>query len=348
MTEDATPAPLTPAPGAGLLRATLGATFVPFLARYPRLHVRTLLEAAAIDPRDLGNPEAWLGVRNCASLLENAAETSNDPAFALSYAERIPWRDLGALAYLVINSPTIGSALANACRYFAVQTTGAVMHLEVDGRDARLLYGIHDPAIAIHEQNTLATFALLIRMCRDGTGDPSWSPREVQFRHRRPARTATQAAFFRCPMTYGRPHDALVLSPDDLRLPLARANAGLLPALVRSANASLPREAFDDRLRGVLALSLRGGEIDLERVASRLGIGVRTLQRRLQTRGKSFQGLVDETRLAQSRRYLADASMPLTEIAFALGYSELSAFSRAFRRWTGQTAIEVRRRAITS
>lgn len=342
MTDHATP--LIPVPAPGLMRATMGGTMVRFAERYPRLDIGALLEAAEIDRRALGRPDAWLGVRNCAALLENAAASANDPGFALAYAEQMPWHDLGALAAVVTNSPTVGAALRNACRYFGVQTTGAVMHLEVEGHDARLTYGIHDPAIAIHEQNTLATFGLLFRMCRAGTGDPGWAPREVQLRHSRPARLAPQAAFFRCPMMFGQPYDALVLDPAELRRPLVRANTRLLPEIMRSANALLPHQPFDDRLRGVLAMSLRGGEIDLAGAASRMGISVRTLQRQLQARGQSFQALVDDTRLALARRYLEDTSLPLTEIAFALGYSELSAFSRAFRRWAGHTAIEARRR----
>ena len=121
---------------------------------------------------------------------------------------------------------------------------------------------------------------------------------------------------------------------------------------MQSANSALPanlnEESFDHHVRRVVASSLRSGDINIEHIAMRLGTSARTIQRRLQERGRSFKDLVAETRLALSRRYLANSSLSLTETAFLLGYSELSAFSRAFRRWTGVSALEFRRRTAAN
>ncbi|HEY6177072.1 MAG TPA: AraC family transcriptional regulator ligand-binding domain-containing protein [Kofleriaceae bacterium] len=137
-------------------RATIARSRAPFLARYPGLSVRKLLDDAEISPDLLRNPNAWLSVRRVAELLESAAVAANDSAFAMAFAAQAPWCDLGMLAYLVFNSPTLGTAYANACRHSALQTTGASMDLAVEGSDAEVNYRMHDLAIARHPQNTVA------------------------------------------------------------------------------------------------------------------------------------------------------------------------------------------------
>lgn len=92
--------------------------------------------------------------------------------------------------------------------------------------------------------------------------------------------------------------------------------------------------------------ALGSGELTIDAVAAQHGISPRSLQRRLREHGLSFKELVAETRLALSRRYLEDTSISLTEAAFLLGYADLSAFSRAFRRWTGQSALAFRRAMV--
>ena len=270
----------------------------------------------------------------------------------MSYAAQVPWRDVGIPAYIALNSPTIGSAIANACRYFSLASTGASAQFEVDGRDATVNYGIHDPSVSLHSQNTQWIFTLYTRMCREGSGNPGWAPREIQFKHSRPSNISAQQAFFRCPLVFDQPYDTMVIAPEDLRIPFAQADSALLPILVQSANAALPANVhdhgFDYQVRRIVAASLRSGEVTIERIATRLGTSARTIQRRLQDRGQSFKDLVAETRLALSRRYLENSSMSLTDTAFLLGYSDLSAFSRAFRRWTGVSALEFRRRAAAN
>ena len=112
----------------------------------------------------------------------------------------------------------------------------------------------------------------------------------------------------------------------------------------RRSSARLPF-SFDvaDQVARVVLSSLSSGNVTIEHVATVLESSPRTIQRRLYERGLSFNDVVANTRLDLARRYLSDTSLTLTDVAFLLGYSDLSAFSRAFRRWTGQTAITFRR-----
>jgi AraC-like DNA-binding protein len=141
------------------------------------------------------------------------------------------------------------------------------------------------------------------------------------------------------------------MEPSDLARPFVSADAGLLPVLVEHATNCLTQLArtgsLTDQTRAAVLASISAGDPSIDAVAARLGTTPRSLQRRLHDSDLSFKSLVDQTRLALSERYLADASLSLTETAFLLGYADLSAFSRAFRRWTGKTAIEFRRAALS-
>jgi AraC-like DNA-binding protein len=108
--------------------------------------------------------------------------------------------------------------------------------------------------------------------------------------------------------------------------------------------AELVHRSADNVLRIAVNSSLRGGIPKMDEVARKLHMSARTLQRRLQDDGLSFQDLVAEVRRDLSARYLEEADMSLAEVAFLIGFSEVSTFHRAFKQWTGLTPAEYRRR----
>lgn len=335
-----------PAPRAGVLRAAMARTLDGFLAQYAELPRQRMLAAAGVEPGVIADPNGWLSVSTIARLLDAAAAGARDPALALRFALQMPWRDLGVIYDVVIHSPTVGAAFANASRYFATVSTGASIWLDVDGGSAELHYGIHDPGLELHAQNSEMVFAMVTRVVREASGDPTWAPREIQFRHPRPASVSAQATYFRCPLRFGRPHDVLVVRTPALRTPLLAGDDAHLRHLIDEANRVLPddREVLADRVRRIVLASLRNGELAIDDVSERLGTSTRTLQRWLREQGRSFHEVVAEVRSVTARRYVGDPTITLTEAAARLGYSELSAFSRAFRRWTGESALEYRRR----
>jgi AraC-like DNA-binding protein len=149
-----------------------------------------------------------------------------------------------------------------------------------------------------------------------------------------------------CPLRFNEGETRLVLSRAALERPVVAPNQGLFAYLERHAEALQARvrasASIASRVRELLTLCLREGEPDQGAVARQLAVSERTLQRRLQDEGVTFAGLLDEVRADLSRMYLGDPQLAVFEIAFLLGYSEPSAFNRAFRRWTGQTPSEFR------
>ena len=138
----------------------------------------------------------------------------------------------------------------------------------------------------------------------------------------------------------------MVFRDEDLALPLARADAQLGELLRGLAEDALKKrtvaESPLDNVRRILAEELQRGVPSLDVVASRLATSERTLRRRLEGEGTTFRALLDETRAELARVYVADARMPLAEVAFMLGFSEPSAFHRAFKRWTKTTPAAFR------
>jgi AraC-like DNA-binding protein len=317
-----------------------------YLGEYRGVSVDRLLRDAGISGEPDGDPDARMHGRRFVELLERAAAETGDPAFALRFVSQMPWQDLGVLGHVVLHSPTIGTAMTHACRYLAVQQTVGRGVIEAGRRDVRIVYTVTAAEISVHAQHSESVLAMCVRICREGTGDPSWAPRAVMLRHRAHASVDAHRRFFGAPLRFGARHDALVLAPADMRRPFRTADAGLLPTLLRHADELLARRRGEDVIADVrreVIESLGQCEPSIESIAAALGVAPRSLQRRLQAHGRSFKDVVAEARLALARRYLGDPALSLTDAAFLLGYSDLSAFSRAFRRWTGTSPQMARR-----
>jgi AraC-like DNA-binding protein len=332
----------------GLMRAGMVRRLVAMLDRHGRGAVDGLLATTGLRRGELDDPDTLVNLRRCVELVEAAAAL--DPDIGLRYAGEMSWKDLGALGYVLLHSPTLGAAFGNLRRYITINQSRGGIELEVGARVSRVLRPT-DPAFGDGLQVALLSLGLYTRLARDGLGEPGWTPRAVELRHPRPRAVASYQRFFGAPLSFGHGRDALVLATAELRRPFRTADADLLPILLRHADESLARmPAAGDLAAAVRRLvidALTAGDATIERVADGLGLSARSLQRRLQETGVSYQALVDATRLDLARRYVADPALSLTETAFLLGYADLSAFSRAFRRWTGKSPQHFRRRDVS-
>jgi AraC-like DNA-binding protein len=334
----------------GLARAGAWRTLRSWLTQLVGDEAATILERAGID-RDLP-PDGLVAFEAGAALLEEAARVSRRDDVGVLFAIQLPWADLGVLGYVLLNAPTVGAAITHLKRYFAIQQTAAVFSLEVDGTTAHLRYALRQPPHDPPRQHTLTILAMLVRLVREGTRDPAWAPAEVTVPHGPPTRTTDALAFFHAPIRNGAEVASLEFPAEVLRREMVGADAGLFPILVRHAEeclAKLPALADDTlgEVRRLVASMLGNTTITIEDVAARMTTSVRTVQRQLHEHGQSFKHLVDDVRATMAQRHLADPQVTMTEAAFLLGYSDLSSFSRAFRRWTGQSAQEYRRAHAT-
>lgn len=296
-------------------------------------------------PLNLQDGEARCTEAMAAQLFEKAAVLLDDPTLGLHAGERIRPGHYGVLGYVLMNCATLGEALDYLLRYQA---------LIIDLRGGFSIFAEEDSVVVScppdedWPMRQLAEFNLSasISFMRWVTGYQG-SPRRIDFNYPAPAGLQVYQQFFGCDLRFDRPCYQLALPLSWLRMPLIRPDMTMRAAMLRLAEQqllALPRG--DDLLagaRGVIARRLSEGQVDLSWVADRLSIGTRTLQRALQTNGSSFSGLVDDVRQELAKRYLADSTLTAVDAAFLLGFSEQSAFQRAFKRWTGLTPGEYRR-----
>jgi AraC-like DNA-binding protein len=171
------------------------------------------------------------------------------------------------------------------------------------------------------------------------------APAAVSFRHPRPATVAGHRAFFGCPVTFEARIDALRFGDGALATPTRLGDEGLSAFLTAHLDELRERHADPSasaRVRGAVVDSLPDGLPRASRIARRLGMSERTLQRRLAEEGHTFQALADGARREAAESLLVGGDHSLGEVAFLTGFSDQSAFQRAFKRWTGRTPAAFR------
>jgi len=237
-----------------------------------------------------------------------------------------------------LHSPTLGEGLEKLARYKRLicpeQITIRVTRGEARIRFEWLLAQGHPPAMLID-----CIFASIVDLAKRGTGTPL-RPRRLEVTRRR-AHEAMLRRHFGCEIRFDAPFDAIVLDEKALALPMVTHNAQLLALIVPGLESALEKDGSSrtlaDDVRSVLHQGICGERPAVGKVAKRLGMSPRTLQRRLGELGTSYQKLLDDVRRRSARRLLANTDLGAGEVAFLLGFEELNSFTRAFHAWEGTT-----------
>jgi AraC-like DNA-binding protein len=323
-------------------------TVTAFSVRYGVLP-QELLDAAGIDPVVAADPDERVPAARIIRLWGEAARRTGDSDFGLHLAEWLqPEEHYDVIGYVCRTSPTLGEAYRRVARYFALLHQQVTFSIQEEDHAVRVQHHVHDLSDAPPRHPVECVLATLILQGRRALGQP-FAPLLVRFRHEAPASTAEHARIFGAPVRFGAPVSELVLPRALWDQPQREADARLCAVLERQAEAQLARlpavGGLLSRVRGAIdaLLASGGGEPSLEEVAARLRQSPRSLQRHLQQERTSFRAVLDDVRRDLALRHLAEQRLALSEIAFVLGFSEVSAFHRAFRRWTGKTPASWRR-----
>ncbi|MEQ5840331.1 AraC family transcriptional regulator [Paraburkholderia acidicola] len=303
---------------------------------------RLRAELAALADDEVVAMETWQ------SLLERA--TAMRPAVlapGLQIGALVEPRHVGVLGYLVLASDTVGEALLVYRRYERLFYGVDLAEIEIDAQDVEIRWPASVPAVS-QVVDDVAIAALVTFIARQVNAAPA--PSRISFVHTPPADSDTQSLyekFFGCPVDFGDVCTRVRFPASYLMKPMAHADPGLRALLDRQAQALLlaqpDPDAFERAVQESLLKLLPEGAPTISRVAQVLHMSARTLQRRLEAGGETWQSMLDRTREHLARQYLLDRSLSLSDIALLLGYSEQSAFNRAFRRWTDETPARARR-----
>ena len=326
----------------------------------PSTYVRLLyeyLERRGLDAKKLLReppPEAvdrGLGrypVERWRRLLEKAAALLDDPLLGLHLGRSITPAHFGVIGYVLLACGNLGAALQRLQQYQRLVYDVNPMRYRFDRNAVVLEWGVEQGRPGALADET--AIAALVQMARDLTGK-SFPPDEVCFVNAAPASLKPYRDYFGCPVKFDQPQTVVRFALRWLALPLRQPDAALLALLQRQADALLGELPDGDDIEQAVCRCIAGlsreGEPTLERVAAALHTTPRTLHRRLERQGCNFRGLRERTRQRLAEDYLRDPRLRLAEIAQLLGFSEQSAFSRSFRRWTGQSPNAWRRLALT-
>lgn len=238
---------------------------------------------------------------------------------------------------LIPGARTVGDALVNLVGHLRTHVGAAAPSLNVEGPVAHLGYAIPGPSTDGADQLADVAAALALNVLRTLCG-ADWSAMEVTLPRSNPADPTPFTRYFRSPIRFGAGTATVAFPAETLDRPVEAAD------LLRAVFAAHPvpygsraRGGFSDDVRRVLRARLMVQDCSAKTVAASFSMHRRTFNRHLHAEGSSFNGMVNEVRFEISRRLITDSGMSLGQIAAALCFSEPSAFTRAFRRWSGQS-----------
>lgn len=312
------------------------------------------LAAAGLPERILREPAAatlQVTAQQFATFIETAARIAAEPFYGLELGLRYDMRASGLAAYLSLACATARESLNNACRFGAISDTSSDYAL-TDADDGAF-FRIETRSLPLRMSRHATEFkvALIVSACLTWVG-PALGPREARFAHLR-ADPRSAARHLGCPVHFGAEATGLVFDRDQLTLRPQMSDPYLLDLLERVALECLSKrgqavESTRSRVERTLLDRLAKGAPTARQVAEDLGLSERTLARRLTAEGTSFGQVLDDLRRDMALGYLEDQSMLLSQVAYLLGYADQSAFTNAFRRWTGRSPGRFRADAATA
>lgn len=289
---------------------------------------RRFLAELGVD--DQMAPNTYVSAAEVDRLLAAIAAQRHDPAFSLTLAKQASARPLGLFGHLIWLSGTVRDALERAVKFYVVVTRRTVLRLDETDGIATIRQVPASPAIPRGRILTEFPFASLALRARAATGG-TFALHAVRFAHAGEA-TAAYGEVFGVPVEFGARHDEIEIASDRLTLPLLSSDpitSSAIEAKIAQLTAAAPADPFVDRVRRV------AGDGSPAAIAKALGISERTLRRQLAQHGTNVRELTDQAHRARADALLATGKT-VKEVAFELGFSEPSAFSRAYKRWTGK------------
>jgi AraC-like DNA-binding protein len=314
------------------------------------INVGPMLKAVGIASGQIANTEERMTVRDQIQFVNMAAGALRDEFLGFHLAQQVDLRDLGLLYYVSASSNTLSEALRRTSRYSRIVNEGLSLKF-FDGGEVKLTF--HYRGVSRHhDRHQMEWFmALVVRLCRHLTG-LRMVPSRVKLAHRRSSYSEL-AQYFGCDVEFGADGDELAWQHAARNLPVVTADHHLNRLLIRYCEEALSRRpsshgSFRATVESEIVPLLPHGRARTSQIATRLGVSQRTLTRSLAAEGVTFSAVLESLRGDLARRYLAEEELSISQIAWLLGYREVSAFTHAFKRWAGQTPRQARSHGAVS
>lgn len=303
-----------------------------------------LCRAAGIDADWLEDPDRLVFSTVLQNLWREAVVQTGDRDLGLHIGEAFELSAIGIVGYVLLNCKTYGQVLEKLCQYTQLFSRGVTLHHQViDGEvycDCDVVGDLKNYLLDEPRHPIESTFAALFTATQQLTGH-DLDAQAVWFQHPAPSDISEHERIFQAPVQFSQPANRIVLNTPCLDWSVRSANPNLLSVFEAHAITMLAAQnqpqSYSQQVMQAIAQALQGEVPTLEAIARSLMTSERQLQRELQTEHTTYQQLLDETRKELAFQSLKDPGASIHEVAFLLGFSEPSAFHRAFKRWTGQT-----------
>lgn len=316
------------------------------------LKERQLLDSQAVESlldcsiEALSDPDIRISADHHYALWALAEEATGDQAIGLHAGEIVDPDRMGLLGHVFFNCDTLGATVTQYVRLHRLINETVSLRFEQTDDLAILSWQVDEPAHYCRQDmdRTLSATVSRARHFIHPSLDIAW----VHIAHPAPLYASEYQRILQCPIEFDMPRMAIAFSARYLTRPIPHRNPYIHSAMLRQVNSLLTRVQSRRRLsrkvRRLISRQMASERIDADSLAHQLNMSRQTLYRHLKKEGFSFHELVEHVRKDKALRYVAADRYALGEIAFLLGFSELSAFSRAFKRWTGESPAQYRAR----
>jgi AraC-like DNA-binding protein len=329
-------------------------TTSPIIAAYA-FAIATALQQEGVDPKPLfercalplpttTDPMVRLSNEEVSRLFAAAVDATGDPCFGLKVADAFHPGNFHALGYALMASTSLRDFSQRLCNYYRVVSKNAVIHVEDKPGEFQLVTEAQGSNICWETQD--AFVALMLRFMRF-ISEPGFNPVRAEFIRPDPgeAHRPRYDGYFNCPISYGGEKLVIVIDPvkvDQVLPGGSKELAGMHDATVMEYLKKLEKSDIVNRVRAVVVEELSSCALNKQVVADRLHMSARSLQMKLAEKDTSFQEIMDGTRHSLALGYMEQSAISITEAAYLLGFSEVSNFTRAFKRWTGKSPRDYR------
>ncbi len=337
--------PATPKSTGLQVSVSITQTLVKALQHYAVDNVDALLQESGIDPATLAQPENRIDFACQEQLWQLAQSASGDEAFALKFAQQSQPASFNMAGYIAINSRTIGDAMDAVEIYQKTAGEGGSFAFQRDDQFLTIDYHPVHPEAQISPVRSCGMLAATLVLGRWLVGD-SYTPQQVKLSLTTPSDPCVFEDFFQCPVSFEQKRDCMHFPRALEQSPIPHASLDLLQMMKQRAEKlireSTQHTSMASQVSALIANSLLGQEPDRGSIADKLAMSQRTLQRKLAKEDTSYQEVLDQTRHRLAKDYLQQLQLTITDIAYLLGFTEPSAFYRAFKKWHGMTPGQYR------
>jgi AraC-like DNA-binding protein len=309
-----------------------------------------LLKKAGLTLSQIEDPDVRLSVRDQIRFLNLAAGALQDDLLGFHLAQSPDLREFGLLYYVLASSEVLSEALQRGAHYSSIVNEGISLRY-IEGTDACMTFTYVGVSRHVDRHQIEFWMVALVRMCRQLTS-LRLVPTRVRLTHHRDNSSSEFAEFFGGDLVFGAAIDEVAFAASVKQMPVASADPYLNRMLIAYCEEALSNRpkisgSFRSAVENTIVPLLPHGKARAGEIARRLGVSRRTFARRLSSEGLTFSEVLERLRSDLAERYLADGDLSISQIAWLLGYQEVSALTHAFKRWTGKTPREARLQAAS-